>query len=86
LIQEVVPGSAAEAAGLRPARRWVIVSGVELGIGGDLIMAIEGRKADRTDALLRAINRKRPGDRIELSIFRNGRRTTVRVELDEAPE
>ena len=86
LIQTVEPGSAAEIAGLRPPRRVVIVGNTELGIGGDLIMAIDGRPAERGDAISRAIGRKRPGDYIELTLFRNGRRQNIRVKLGEAPE
>jgi serine protease Do len=49
-------------------------------------MAIDGRPAERGDAISRAIGRKRPGDMIELTLFRNGRRQNIRVKLGEAPE
>ncbi|MDX1979844.1 MAG: trypsin-like peptidase domain-containing protein [Bryobacteraceae bacterium] len=86
LIQDVGQGTAAEEAGLVGARRWVIVGNTEVGIGGDLIMAIDGVKADRGDALSRSINRKRPGDTMELTIFRGGRQTKLKVTLGEAVE
>ncbi len=73
LIYKVFPGTPAEAAGLRGARRWVIVGNFELGIGGDLIMEIDGRPMNTRDALRRYLRRKRPGDTIRLKIFRNGR-------------
>jgi S1-C subfamily serine protease len=63
----------------------VIIGNNELGVGGDLIMAIDGRPADRNDAITRALNSKRPGDRIELTIFRNGRTVKVPVTLSEDP-
>ncbi len=85
LIQNVAPGSAAEAAGLRGARRVVIIANYQIGIGGDLIMAIDGQPVDRLDALSRALARKRPGDKVELTLFRNGRRVNVTVTLGEAP-
>lgn len=85
LIQAVAPGSAAEAAGLRGARRSVIIANYQIGIGGDLIMAVDGKPVDRLDALTRALSRKRPGDKLELTIFRNGRRVNVTVTLGEAP-
>ncbi len=85
LIQNVAPGSAAEAAGLRGARRAVIIANYQIGIGGDLIMAIDGKPVERLDALPRALARKRPGDKVELTLFRNGKRVNVTVTLGEAP-
>ncbi|MEJ5368526.1 MAG: trypsin-like peptidase domain-containing protein [Bryobacteraceae bacterium] len=85
LIQSVAPGSAAEAAGLRGARRSVIIANYQIGIGGDLIMAVDGKPVDRLDALTRAMARKRPGDKLELTLFRNGKRVNVTVTLGEAP-
>ncbi len=85
LIQNVAPGSAAEAAGLRGARRAVVIANYQIGIGGDLILAIDGKPVDRLDALSRALARKRPGDKVELTLFRNGKRVNVTVTLGEAP-
>jgi S1-C subfamily serine protease len=83
LIQEVARGSSAEAAGLRGPRQVVVVGNQELGVGGDLIQAIDGRAADRSDAITRAINNKRPGDEIELTVYRSGRSMKLRVKLGE---
>jgi S1-C subfamily serine protease len=86
LIQEVARASAAATAGLRGPRQLVIVGNTELGVGGDLIMAIDGKPADRPDAISRAIGNKRPGDTVELTIFRGGRQSKVKVQLSELPE
>mgnify|MGYP001173716940 CR=1 FL=1 len=86
LIQEVGQGTAADEAGLRGARRFVIVGNTEVGIGGDLIMELDGQKVDRGDALSRALSRKRPGDAMSVTIYRAGRRTTLKVTLGERPE
>jgi S1-C subfamily serine protease len=85
LIQDVQPGSAAAAAGLRGPRQIVIIGNNEVGVGGDLIMAIDGRAIERVDALTRALSKKRPGDSIELTIFRGGRTQKVTVRLGEDP-
>jgi S1-C subfamily serine protease len=85
LIQEIAPRSAASAAGLRGAREIVAIGNVQLGVGGDLIQAIDGRRVDRSDAITRALSSKRPGDKVELSIFRNGRSMRVTVTLGEDP-
>jgi S1-C subfamily serine protease len=86
LIQEVENGSAAEDAGLHGPRRVVIVGNVPLGIGGDLIVAIDGKPVTRDDDLQRTMNNKRAGDNVELTIYRNGRTQKIIVKLGSAPE
>jgi S1-C subfamily serine protease len=81
LVDEVTRGSAAEAAGIRGARRSVIIGNREIGIGGDLIMAIDGQPVQRGDSIARMIARKRPGDRVDLTVWRNGAKTTITVRL-----
>jgi S1-C subfamily serine protease len=83
LVQEVEPGSAAARAGLRGGRQTVQIGNVQLVVGGDLITAIDGRPIDREDAISRALARKRAGDTLELTIFRNGRTTNIQVKLSE---
>jgi S1-C subfamily serine protease len=85
LVQGVERGSTAEASGLRGPRQYVIIGNVEIGVGGDLIMAIDGRPVDRNDAITRALARKRPGDKLDLLIFRNGRTQKLSVVLGEDP-
>ncbi len=85
LVQQVVRGSSEDAAGIRGARQVVDIGNVELGIGGDLIMAIDGRPVEREDALVQAIAQKRVGDSITLTIYRNGRTIKVPVKLLRPP-
>jgi S1-C subfamily serine protease len=63
----------------------VAIGNVELGIGGDLIMALDGHPIDREDALVRAIPQKRVGDTLSLTLFRNGKEITLPVKLLRAP-
>jgi S1-C subfamily serine protease len=85
LIQQVEPQSSAAAAGLRGATGLVIVGNEQLGVGGDLIMAVDGNPVEREDALVRVMARKRVGDTIDLTIFRNGRKLNIRMTLRRAP-
>jgi S1-C subfamily serine protease len=84
LIQRIEPGSAAQEAGLRGAKRSVIVGNYRLGIGGDLIIEIDGKPADSQDALARALTRKRVGDTLGLVVIRDGKRQKVSVKLGES--
>lgn len=87
LIQRVESGSPAEEAGLHGPRRTVIVGGAyTLGIGGDLIVAVDGQAVDAKDTLQRVMNRKRGGDPIILTVYRNGHNVDIKVKLGEAPQ
>ena len=86
LIQRVEPGSAAEDAGLRGPDQRVIVGNYPLGIGGDLIIAIDSKPVTRAEDLQRALTRKHGGEVIELTIYRKGRTQNVKVTLGSAPQ
>jgi S1-C subfamily serine protease len=86
LIQEVQRGSTAAEAGLRPPRQVVIVGNYRLGVGGDFITAIDGKPVEGNDSLRHAVSRKRPGDVLELTVYRARSRQKVRVKLGEAPQ
>lgn len=77
-VTEVTAGGPAADGGIRAARS------VERGVprNGDVLLAIgSARLRERTD-LTAQLERLRPGDDVELSVLRDGRRTTVSVELE----
>jgi S1-C subfamily serine protease len=86
LIEGIDQGSPADEAGLRGPNRTVIVGMYRLGVGGDLITAIDGEQVQSQDGLRLSLNRKKVGDKIDLTIFRGGRSTKVTVTLGAAPE
>jgi len=86
LIQSVERGSAAEDAGLRGPRQVVIVGNYRLGVGGDLIVGVEGQSVEGNDLLTRTLNRKKAGDPLNLTVYRGGRTMNVQVKLGEAPQ
>jgi S1-C subfamily serine protease len=87
LIEEIEAGSPAEAAGLRGPNRSVIVAGrYQLNIGGDLIIAIDGNPVSGQDALRKALNQKRPGDTMVLTLYRGNRTMKISIKLGSAPE
>jgi putative serine protease PepD len=55
-------------------------------VGGDLVIAIDGKPVDGQDALRKAVNQKRPNENMILTIFRGGRTMKVTVTLGSAPE
>ena len=85
LVQNVIRGSSEDLAGVHGARQIVDIGNVELGIGGDLIVAIDGKRVEREDALIRAISQRRVGDTITLTIIRDGRKLQLPVKLLRPP-
>jgi len=86
LIQRVDPGSPAAEAGLHGPDRVAIVGVYQIRIGGDYIVAVDGQPVESTDSLLRALNKKRVGDVLDLTIYRNGHTQHLRVKMGEAPQ
>lgn len=84
LIYQVVPGSPAARAGLRGSQRVVILNNQEVPIGGDLILSIDGEAITADDSLGRLLGRHRPGDSIEIEIFRDGQRMTITATVGSA--
>jgi S1-C subfamily serine protease len=81
LVENVVEGSAADVAGLRAGTTNVVVGGESYRIGGDIIVAVEGTPL-RTESDLRdAIEPRKPGDDVEVEVYRDDERETIDVEL-----
>jgi S1-C subfamily serine protease len=86
LVTQVESNSAAEEAGIQGPRRVVVVGNVELPIGGDLIVSVDGKSVTRDDDLQRTLNHKRAGENLELTVYRNGKTQKINVKLGAAPE
>ncbi|MBI3693844.1 MAG: trypsin-like peptidase domain-containing protein [Acidobacteria bacterium] len=86
LIQKVDPASAAEQAGLRGATREVVVGNYVIEVGGDFIIEVDGQPVNDRSVLTRAMEHKRAGEPLKLTIVRGRRTLTVTVTLGEAPQ
>jgi putative serine protease PepD len=83
LIERVLSNSAAQAAGLRGGTRTVIAGMRRIVIGGDILVEVDGQPiAEQLDLSL-ILNRKRPGDSVDLVIYRGNQRMQVRATLGE---
>ena len=83
LIAQVIQGSPAEKAGLRGGRRPLQIFQRRLIIGGDLVIELEGKEIEGTEALTDFIESKNPGDALRLTILRNGELHDITVTLEE---
>jgi S1-C subfamily serine protease len=71
LIEEVEPGSPADNAGIQR---------------GDIITAAGSEEVRSSGDLLSALRNYMPGDTVGLTVFRNGEKTTLQVNLAERPQ
>ena len=85
-IARVVKGSPAAKAGLTGATRQVTVNGVSVPLGGDTIVALDGKSLTTSTQLADAVARHKPGDKLKLEVVRGGARRTVEVTLGNAPQ
>jgi S1-C subfamily serine protease len=76
-VLDVVPGSTAAVAGLRPAQ--LTADGGF--IPGDIITAVAGRPVSRVPELLAALDRYDPGATVGLTVLRGGRSITLDIPL-----
>jgi S1-C subfamily serine protease len=86
LVAEVVPGSPAAKAGIRAGDRIVTIGNARIPLGGDIITAINGEPiADLQELTVYLESEMRVGDRIEVTLIRDGKEMTVTVTLAERP-
>ena len=66
LVQDVVPGSGAAAAGIQP---------------GSVIVAVDGQKVRTVQKFLAVLRKHAPGDTVTVTLIRDGQKMQVKVEL-----
>lgn len=84
-VQEVTPDSPASRAGIRGGSRTVRFQARAFRTGGDVITRVGGRPIREESDLSRAIEARRPGETVEVEIYRGDDRRTLRVTLAERP-
>jgi putative serine protease PepD len=83
LVERVTKGGPAAASGIRGGDRVAQAGMRRIYIGGDVISAIDGQKvASQLDVNL-VLNRKRPGDNVNVTVYRGGKKMDIPVKLGE---
>jgi len=85
LVQSVQPGSGAASAGLKPGTTQVVLAGESYNLGGDIIVQADKSPVASLDRLRDVVASKKPGDKLRLVVYRNGKRTIVSVKLGRQP-
>jgi S1-C subfamily serine protease len=86
LVQRVLPGGAAERAGLKGGTERAYLGNTPIMVGGDLIIAIDGQDVQDQQQLEQVMNNHRAGDTVRVTIYRGKRRIDLNLTLGEARE
>ena len=86
LIESTVPNGAAARAGLRGGNQTAYLGNMQISIGGDLIVSVDGQTVTNAQELSDIMNHHQPGDTLTVTFYRGRRKMTVRVQLGEAHE
>ncbi len=84
LIQRVLPGGAAEQAGLHGGNQQAYVGNTPIMMGGDLIIAIDGQEVTDPQDINAIMEKHQAGDTVSVTIVRGQRRMTIKLILGEA--
>jgi S1-C subfamily serine protease len=84
-VTGVSEGAPADEAGLRAATGEREVDGERVPTGGDVIVEFDGKEMRTTAELQSAVDAKRPGDEVEITVLRGGERRTLELTLESQP-
>jgi S1-C subfamily serine protease len=84
LIQQVVPGGAADRAGLKGGHERAYMGNTPIYIGGDLIVQVDDQDIESAQDIAGILENHHAGDKIKVTVYRGKRRMTIEVTLDNA--
>jgi S1-C subfamily serine protease len=86
LVMEVVAESPAEKAGIQRGNEDVVIDGMQVKLGGDVIIAIDNNTVRKIDDILAYVEREKSvGDGLKLTILRDGQTIEVMATLGARP-
>ncbi len=86
LVQRVLPGGAADRAGLHGGMQKAYLGNTPVMLGGDFIVAIDGQEVTNAQDIQSVMNGHKTGDAVVVTFFRGKKRMDARVTLTEAGE
>ena len=85
LVARMANGDSFSEAGVRGGRRTYRVGNRRLLLGGDIIVEADGQTVDSIARLRLIVGKRRPGEAIDLRIYRDGQPMTIAMKLLERP-
>jgi S1-C subfamily serine protease len=86
LIERVLPGGAAEKAGLHGGTQRAYEGNIPVMLGGDLIVGFDGQDITNRQDMAAAMNAHRAGDTVTITVFRGRKRMDFKVTLGDAKD
>src|SRR5580692_8441248 len=84
LIQKVIPGGAADRAGMRGGNEQAYVGNTPIMLGGDLIVAIDGQEVQDPQDINAIMDKHQAGDTVSVTVLRARKQITLKLMLGEA--
>ena len=84
LVQKVVPGGAAQQAGLKGGSESAYLGNMQILLGGDLIVGIDGNDITTAEDIADQMDHHQAGDAVTVTFYRGKKRMTLKVTLQEA--
>jgi S1-C subfamily serine protease len=81
LVERVEAASPAAKAGIEGGDTSAVVSGTNYTLGGDVIVAVDGKRTTSLGQLRDALAPHKPGDEVEIKLYRGNDEKTVTVKL-----
>jgi S1-C subfamily serine protease len=86
LIDRVMPGGAADKAGLHGGTQRAYQGNIPVMLGGDLIVGMDGQEITSPQDLSAVMNSHRAGDEVTITIFRGRKKMDLKVQLGDAKD
>jgi len=84
LVQKVIPGGAADRAGLHGGNQQAYVGNTPIMLGGDLIVAVDGQEVTDPQDINTLMDKHQAGDIISVTLYRGRKEMTFKLILGEA--
>nr|MDA8162844.1 trypsin-like peptidase domain-containing protein [Desulfobacteraceae bacterium] len=86
MVTDVIQNSPAAKAGIEGSKKELRLGNNIYPVGGDIIVAIDGKPMISDMAVIRFLQTREPGDDIQVSFYRDKQMKNVKVHLEQRPE
>ncbi|MGD0939135.1 MAG: trypsin-like peptidase domain-containing protein [Terracidiphilus sp.] len=86
LVQKVIPGGAAERAGMRGGNQQAYVGNTPIVLGGDFIVGVDGHEVSDPQEITALMSKHQPGDTVTVTFYRGRKQITLKLIAGEAQE
>jgi len=83
LVTRIVRGGSADQAGIRGASQALLLYNARLLVGGDIITEVDGKQVASLEELRLALENRKPGESVRITMYRGGSRMEKTVQLSE---